>query len=319
MGIAARFRGNGGIPGVLRIDCPLPIRPDRCHTGVVKLCLSLVLCLIGVIEAAPPVVDDAGLTRSFQDSLGALADRKAAHSGGALSAALRAAPACAFIQTGKPRAAADYESISNSVFILGSVYKCGKCQHWHSGGTATAWCISPDGVMVTNHHVFENAQGEAWGVCGFNGKVYPVKEILAANEAEDLALFRVEAHGLRALPLGPDAPVGADIRIVSHPAGHCFVETFGRVSRYFRKPPADDQRGSIMMAVTADYARGSSGGPVVNAAGSVVGMVSSTQTITYGDKGHQDEGPVQMVIKNCVSGAAIRALISPPARPASTP
>lgn len=269
--------------------------------------------------AAPPVVDDAGLTRSFQESLGALADQKAAPNGETLAAALRTAPASAAIQTGKPTAATDYESLSNSVFILGSVYKCGKCQHWHNGGNATAWCISSDGLMVTNHHVFENAQGDAWGVCGFNGKVYPVKEILAANETEDLALFRVVARGLRALPLGPDVPVGAEIRIVSHPAGHCFVETFGRVSRYFRKPPDGDGPGPVMMAVTADYARGSSGGPVVNAAGSVVGMVSSTQTITYGEKGHQDGGPVQMIIKNCVSGAAIRALVSPPAKPASTP
>ena len=35
------------------------------------------------------------------------------------------------------------------------------------------------------------------------------------------------------------------------------------------------------MGVTAEYARGSSGGPVMDDAGNVIGMVSSTNSIYY--------------------------------------
>lgn len=94
------------------------------------------------------------------------------------------------------------------------------------------------------------------------------------------------------------------------------METFGRISRYFRDQGTPKTPGAVMMAVTADYPRGSLGGPVISDEGCVVGMVSSTQTITYGEKANR---PVQMVMKNCVSGASIRALISSPAKPASTP
>ncbi len=281
-----------------------------------KVCLSILLACSGALLAAPPVVDDLGLTKSLQEKLGLLVDQKSAVTGQTLSEALQKAPKAMEIKPTQAKPAAEYEGLTKCVYMLGSVYKCGKCEHWHSAGSATAWCVSSDGLMVTNYHVFKKAEGDAWGVCGFNGEVHPVKEILAGNEADDVALFRVDAKDLAALPIGPDAPVGSNIRILSHPDGRCFVETFGRISRYFRDRNTPKSPSSVMMAVTADYARGSSGGPVISDEGNVVGMVSSTQTITYGEK---PNSPVQMVLKNCVSGASLRALISPPEKPATTP
>ena len=281
-----------------------------------KRYLFVLLSLPCLLTAAPPIVDDVGLVKSMHEKLGVIADQKTAPSGKTLADALRVAPKSMEIKPGKTSPAADYEAMTKSVFLLGSVYKCGKCEHWHSAGSATAWCVSTDGLMVTNYHVFKRATGDAWGICDFNGEVHAVKEILAGNEVEDVALFRVDATNLTALPVGPDAAVGSNIRILSHPDGRCYVETFGRISRYFRDQGTPKVPGAVMMAVTADYARGSSGGPVLSDEGAVVGMVSSTQTITYGEKGNS---PVQMVMKNCVAGASIRALISSPAKSASTP
>jgi S1-C subfamily serine protease len=66
------------------------------------------------------------------------------------------------------------------------------------------------------------------------------------------------------------------------------------------------------MTVTADYAKGSSGGPVFNETGEVVGMVSSTNSIYTESGPGQDKmtpkGQLQMVIRNCVPADAIRAL-----------
>jgi len=157
----------------------------------------------------------------MHEKFGVIADQKTAPTGKTLADALRAATKAVEIKPGKISPAADYEGLTKSVLLLGSVYKCGKCEHWHSAATATAWCVSMDGLMVTNHHVFQHATGDAWGICDFNGKVRAVTEILAGNEVEDVALFRVAAKNLTALPVGPDSAVGSNIRILSHPGGRC--------------------------------------------------------------------------------------------------
>ncbi len=69
------------------------------------------------------------------------------------------------------------------------------------------------------------------------------------------------------------------------------------------------------MAVTAEDARGSSGGPVFSNEGNVVGMVPSTQAITYSGNPNSS---VQMVMKNREPGNSLRALISPPETPSET-
>lgn len=283
-----------------------------------KSFLSLLILGSGLSLASPPVIDDMELAKSLRDHLGELADQKATVSGETLATALKSAPKSAAVDPGTPKPTPDYEDLTRSVFLMGSVYKCGKCEHWHPSGTATAWCVGRDGLMITNYHVFENAKGDAWGVCDINGRVCPVKEILAGNKADDVALFRVDAKDLVPLPIVASTPVGTEIRVLSHPSGHCYVETFGRISRYFRKPGKEGDERPVMMAITADYAKGSSGGPVITAEGFVAGMVSNTQTITYGEDKKPEGGPVQMVVKNCVTGTALQTLISPPATPAST-
>ena len=63
------------------------------------------------------------------------------------------------------------------------------------------------------------------------------------------------------------------------------------------------------MAVTADFARGSSGAPVFNEFGNVVGMVTRTHSIYYNNEGGPDD-KLQMVVKYCIPGKSILKLIS---------
>jgi len=263
-----------------------------------------------------PIVDDNALRKALRDHLGQAVDEERAMSGEAVSKATAEAPREVELKlpevepaTGPPR----YETLARSVFILGSIYNCGKCDDWHNGGGATAWALTGDGVMVTNHHVFEKATGDAWGVCSFDGEVFPIVEILASNPEEDLAIFRVDTGGaaVRPLPLAHGAPVGARVTMVSHPEGRHFFQTTGEVARYLRAPVRGSEATRTWMSITADYAKGSSGGPAVDDSGAVVGIAAVTQSIYYGAPvdGKREQGPLQMVIKNCVPVTALRQMI----------
>ena len=280
----------------------------------VRMILGLAMVCGGVSAAEPLVVDDAELLRVMCGELGKMAESGEAVTGKALAEMLEKAPREVEVELpARVPETKGYEDLARSVFMLGSVYDCGKCDQWHSNGNATAWCLTPDGVMVTNHHVFQSRRGDAWGVCGVDGKVYRVTEILAADGDADVAIFRVDVgeDALRPLALGGDAGVGDGVRIVSHPDGRNFFQTSGEVGRYHRVPPREGAGEKTWMSVTADYAKGSSGGPVVNEAGKVVGMVSNTQSIYYGPRGKDgdQQGPLQMVVKNCVPVKAVRVMI----------
>ena len=273
------------------------------------------LIAAGRVNAAPLIIDDVATLTAMCESIGAFAEDGEGTKGSDLAESLAAAPATVELALPAGLApATTYEERVKSVFLLGGVYDCGKCDKWHPMSSATAWCLTPDGVMVTNHHVFENAKGESWGVFGIDGKAYRVTKVLAANKAADVALFQVDAENLTPLALADDAPVGTRVSIISHPDGRFFVNTGGEVARYARAQ-GRNRGDAFWMVVTAEYAKGSSGGPVVDADGRVLGMVSNTQSINYGPRSKdplKPQGPHQMVIRNCVPAAAIRALLTAP-------
>jgi S1-C subfamily serine protease len=201
------------------------------------------------------------------------------------------------------------------VAVVGSIYKCKKCSHWHLGA-ASGFFISGDGILVTNHHVVASSDKETFVVLSGNGRMSAVTEVLATDPVADVAILRCEGSGYTALPLSADATDGSPVGVWSHPNNHFFSLSAGIVARRFllRKPGGRAEA----LAITADYARGSSGGPVFDDRGNVVGMVASTDSVYYeNDNGQQKN--LQMVFKNCVSARSILALIEQkPATPPKT-
>lgn len=277
--------------------------------------LAVLMLLAALVHGHPPVIEDAALLVSFRKGVGACAEQGAFPSADELSRISAEAPdvAVGLEIPPVPPASTDYATLCQSIYVIGSVYKCGKCDDWHVGGTATAWALSEDGLMVTNAHVFANAKGAAMGVCDREGRCHPVETVLASNSATDVAVFRVKGEGFRPLALGGPAPVGAKISVISHPSGNHYTFTCGEVSRYSRSPARENRPAVTWMSITADYAQGSSGGPVFNEVGEVVGMVASTRSIHAKPPSAEDhEGSLQMVVKNCVPASAIRELIGAP-------
>lgn len=208
-----------------------------------------------------------------------------------------------------------YRLAAQASVVIGSAYKCDKCTKWHHT-LASGFAISADGIIATNYHVAANATAEAMGVMTADGRFFPVVEILAADKPHDVALLRVDAHGLTCLPLRDDAPAGTPVRCYSHPASTFGCISEGIITRYF-KMNETDRNGAIFMQTTADYARGSSGGPIIDGSGNAVGMVASTTPVFTLPPTHstttKDAKPIttsqQMVRHNCATARALLDLI----------
>jgi serine protease Do len=260
-------------------------------------------CLLALTLHAEPVVDDAALTKALTDSIVAFTKDEKGPTADALATSLKKAPKTLALAI--PEGAADTKP-EDSIFVIATVYDCGKCDEWHLGGTASAWVLTEDGIMVTNHHVLAGAQGAAMGVCDKDGKVHRVVEVLAADERNDIAVFRVDAKGLKPLRIAPPAKIGDEVKVISHPDSLFFSHTFGRVSRYHKLPMGARSPGAVSMSITADFAIGSSGAPILDARNGVVGMVVSTRNIYYNAEAQEN---LQMVVKDCVPVAAIAEMI----------
>jgi S1-C subfamily serine protease len=238
--------------------------------------------------AQPKYVDDDAFYEAFYDKLEALAKEKKPLPHKKLVAKMKSraaglAPAKAGEKALTPEEV--YRAATRSVFVVGSVYP-DIDGNWEVGTYATAWVLAADGVLVTNWHVFEDLEDdEVFGASDRDGNVYPVTDFLGGDKTADIAVFRIAAKGLTSLPVSPaHAEVGSWVGVVSHPGDLFYVYTQGTVSRYSTLKNEHDKREK-WMNVTAEYASGSSGAPVLNKCGAVVGMAALTLSLDADDGG----------------------------------
>lgn len=197
-----------------------------------------------------------------------------------------------------------YAQCRTGVLVVGTLYKCSHCPNDHLRA-ASGFVIAEEGVAVTSYHIFRgDATDEKTDltvvVMDTEGTVYAVTEVLAASQADDIAVFKIDTQGkkLPVLPLGPDAAPGDDANVIGHPHNMFYSFTQGTVSRVYRR------NGGDKMSVTADFSQGSSGGPVLDDKGNVIGIVSATRSLYNGDNN------VQMVSRETIPVRALRALIT---------
>ncbi|SFW84537.1 S1 family peptidase [Chitinophaga sancti] len=180
---------------------------------------------------------------------------------------------------------------------------------------ATAFPINEDGTMVTNQHVFEvllkktpefYEMDSTLFLSDVNGNVFSIDKILSCDENADLALFtikNVHAVKIHPLALGNDAPVGTPVYLLSHPEGFPYYFSSGQVARNAKY--GEFGAYTERMDITADYAIGSSGGPIVNEFGALIGVVSSTHSI-YGKQRQE----MQMVVKQTIPVRSIYSIMT---------
>lgn len=140
-------------------------------------------------------------------------------------------------------------------------------------GHGSGFVVSADGLIVTNQHVIEGANFAS--VETSDGVTMFVEGLTAVNKPQDLALLKVKAQGLACLELGPveRPPVGTRVFAVGHPMGvKNSVLSEGLVSGV--GDPLGNG-GVPTIQTSAPISPGSSGGPLLNAEGQVVGVTSA--------------------------------------------
>lgn len=159
---------------------------------------------------------------------------------------------------------------------------------------ATAVALTADGACLTNHHVFEDILPQPAKpaterhyirfAADCEGNLYPVKSILLTDSLNDFSLFTVDLRGgkLKPMPIGTPAVEGEDVYCLSHPKGNLYYMTKGIVAR--NQSLRNPRSGAVKyeMQITADYALCSSGGPIIDTRGNLIGIVGSTNSL-YGD------------------------------------
>ena len=180
---------------------------------------------------------------------------------------------------------------------------------------ATAVVLSEDGVCVTNWHVFWqlidptarlDLRDSLLFVATEAGKIYSISSILSYSRSGDLAFFKIDTRGDRLvpMPMGGDLAVGENVHALTNPAGYPYVYTNGVVSRTFVKESGNPFANRV--EITADFAKGSSGGPIMDDRGNMVAMVSCLHPIFYVDQPPTDR---QMGIKECIPVSSIVRLM----------
>jgi serine protease Do len=162
----------------------------------------------------------------------------------------------------------------------------------HGVGAGIIWGRSGEGqrtLILTNYHVI--AHGRQLQAELEDGAQYPAR-LLAQEPGLDLALLEIEATGLPAALVADSRSlrVGELVLAIGHPWGERSAVTAGMVSGLSKAEVRGKRRGERLgerrqieiIRSDARLAPGSSGGPLVNANGGVIGI---NTLIVGGDQG----------------------------------
>jgi serine protease Do len=165
------------------------------------------------------------------------------------------------------------EDITNSVV---HVKNEGSFNNKKFSGMGSGFVISKEGLILTNHHVVDNSLKVT---VKFNGDLreYEAK-VLGSDEPTDVAVLQVDAKlikNLRPVALGKSklSKVGQWVLAVGNPYGFDRTVSFGIISAKGRNVPGAPVLNDFLQT-DAFIAPGSSGGPLLNMHGEVIGINS---------------------------------------------
>jgi serine protease Do len=151
--------------------------------------------------------------------------------------------------------------------------------------TAQGFVYDPGGLLLTNNHVIEEASDVE--VSFPDGRELSAK-IVGRDKHTDVAVLRIDGHGLASLPLGDSdaVEVGDWVVAIGNPFGLSHTVSAGILSA--RGRTREDVRGLDpsgyfnFLQTDASINPGNSGGPLLNLRGEVVGINSAVRANANG-------------------------------------
>jgi len=143
--------------------------------------------------------------------------------------------------------------------------------------SGSGFLVSPNGYIVTNDHVIENANSIT--VLLYDGRVIPAT-VVGRDPDSDIAVIKIEGMNYPFLTFGNSDTirVGEQVAAIGNPLGELANSmTVGYISALNRDINID---GTSHNKIQTDAAvnRGNSGGPLLNLYGEVIGVVSAKST-----------------------------------------
>ena len=144
-------------------------------------------------------------------------------------------------------------------------------------GHGSGFFVRPN-LIATNFHVIDGA-AKGYARLVNTAITYPIEGFTATDETNDLALLKVTAHGVTPLPLGDSdaVQIGETVYVAGNPLG--FEGTFSDGIISGRRDSAGKKE---RLQMTAPISPGSSGGPVLNRKGEVIGVSTSLYNPLFG-------------------------------------
>lgn len=168
-----------------------------------------------------------------------------------------------------------YDAVSPAVVGI-TTYHDGTEYSWGTGVVFT-----PDGYIITNTHILQGCS--AAEVVFPSGKEYDAL-LVGADEASDIAVLHIDGEDLPYAYFGrSDAlHVGDDAVAIGNPLGEAYAGTMtnGIVSAINRNVVYNGHSMTLLQT-NAALNEGNSGGPLVNAAGQVIGITNMKIMSSY--------------------------------------
>jgi len=178
--------------------------------------------------------------------------------------------------------------------------------------TGSGIVLNSSGEILTNDHVVDGAGSITVSLDGSSSR-QRTATVVGASRSLDLAVLQINVGGVHLHPLqlasSADVQVGDPAYAIGNPFGLNWTLTTGIISALNRHITAPDG-ATIEHVLQTDAALnpGNSGGPLIDAAGSVIGVNSQIASASSGTSGQAGSNGVGFAISSTTVSAYLKSL-----------
>jgi len=157
-----------------------------------------------------------------------------------------------------------YNRYKNSVFLI---YTSNGKDNFQGSG----FFISKNGLAISNYHVFEDTYKNLDFIKTINGKRLKVEKVIEKSKEYDYIIFLINVMDFKIrnpFPIASKRPeIGEEVFAIGNPRGLEGTLSKGIISAY--------RENGKLIQTTTEITHGSSGGPLINMYGQVVGITTA--------------------------------------------